>query len=227
MKNNLTIAVRNALANMGIADLVEINNNACKELDPCEIMHKDFVYRKDDFEKVCEELDYTAYDAVRSAYFGGFDPDDSYFCVHPSDVTFWSFSKLGDKNCPFDIDQLTDRIVTHDNAFGNETIRSILDRMKITYTPEQIERIETVYHKLEYALDCLDDLADSISDVSGNAEDGIATAKETNDPHANEYFTRFFAAYHDIGFAMDDICAALATYDKHLGIHTNPSKYNR
>lgn len=51
---------------------------------------------------------------------------------------------------------------------------------KNPYTPEQAERIEEVWYKLKYALDCLDDLR-----------------------------------------------AALAVYNKHLGIHTDPSQYNR
>lgn len=230
MENNrtaVTAAVRDALAEMDIAALVEINNTASKELNPSGTYDPEYVYRMDEFDKVCGQFDHTAYEAVRLVYFGDFNPLDAYFGVSHFDASFWSFSKLGDKNCPFDIDQLADCIVEHDNAFGNETIRAILKRMKNAYTPEQAERIEAVYHKLKYALDCLDDLANALSDVSGTAEDGIAAAKETNDPHANEYFTSFITASRDVNFARHDLLYALSVYNKHLGIHTDPSQYNR
>ena len=98
---------------------------------------------------------------------------------------------------------------------------------KNPYTPEQAERIEEVRYKLKYALDCLDDLRDAISEVSGNAEDGLAVAQEMKDPASKEYFTRFFSALHDVNFARDDIRAALAIYNMYLGIRTDPSQYNR
>lgn len=93
---------------------------------------------------------------------------------------------------------------------------------KNPYTPEQAERIETVYHKLKYALDCLDDLRDALAEVSGIEEDGITAARKTPDPDAYEYFTDFFNASRHVNYARDDIRDALAIYNKHLGIHTDP-----
>ena len=98
---------------------------------------------------------------------------------------------------------------------------------KITYTPEQAERIEEVRYKLKYALDCLDDLRDALAEVSGIAGDGLDRAKEDDDASAREYFLFFTAALQDVNFTRDDLRAALAIYDKHLGIHTDPSQYNR
>ena len=98
---------------------------------------------------------------------------------------------------------------------------------KITYTPEQAERIEEVRYKLKYALDCLDDLRDALAEVSGIAEDGITAARKTPDPDAYEFFTDFFYASRDVNFARTDLRDALAIYNLHLGIHTDPSQYNR
>lgn len=98
---------------------------------------------------------------------------------------------------------------------------------KITYTPEQAERIEEVRYKLKYALDCLDDLADALSDVSVDVHDGLDAARTAGDTSAEEYFIFSVGAFHGVNFARSDIRDALAVYNKHLGIHADPSQYNR
>lgn len=98
---------------------------------------------------------------------------------------------------------------------------------KITYTPEQAERIEEVRYKLKYALDCLDDLRDALAEVSGIADDGLDRAKADGDASAREYFLFFADALIDVNLSRDDLHSALAIYNKHLGIHTDPSQYNR
>lgn len=93
---------------------------------------------------------------------------------------------------------------------------------KITYTPEQAERIETVYHKLTTALDCLDDVADILHDCNGEVDDGKTAARTAGDANAEEYFTRYIAAFNDVNFARDELFAALSVYKKYLGVHTDP-----
>lgn len=106
---------------MDNGDKIALWNEACRKCGYSD----DEIFYVQDFDEIMEG--YSPLDIVQKIYYGGnFDPNDTYFC-------FTGYANLVSIDCPdaekspFDIDELVDRIVRNENAFGCDEIAAALN----------------------------------------------------------------------------------------------------
>lgn len=85
----------------------------------------DAIYYMYEFDEIM--VDNTPSEIASRIFFGGgFNPTRDYF-ARDGYANLKSFDYADDEGSPFDIDDLVDRIVRNENAFGNDEIAAVLN----------------------------------------------------------------------------------------------------
>ena len=106
---------------MDDGDKIALWNESCRECG----YYDDEIYSMGEFDELM--ADSTPSDiASRIFYGGGFNPNHDYFAFDGY-ANLVSFGYADDENSPFCIDDLVDRIVRNENAFGCDEIAAVLN----------------------------------------------------------------------------------------------------
>ena len=109
---------------MDDGDKIALWNESCRECN----YYDDIIYRMGEFNDVMEG--YSPLDIAQEIYYGGdFNPNSAYFHFNGY-ANLVSFNYADDENSPFCLDDLVDRIVRNENAFGCDEIAAVLNRDK-------------------------------------------------------------------------------------------------
>lgn len=107
---------------MDDGEKIALWNGSCLECN----YYDDRIYSMGEFDEIMDG--YSPSDiAGRIFYGGGFNPNHDYFAFDGY-ANLVSFDYSDDKNSPFYIDDLVNRIVRNESAFGNDEIAAVLNR---------------------------------------------------------------------------------------------------
>lgn len=113
--------IKSIIEEMDDDDKIALWNGSCYECG----YDGDEIYSMDEFDEIMEG--YSPLDIVQKTYYGkNFEPSDAYFCFDGY-ANLVSFDDVDDEGSPFYIDDLVDRIVRDENAFGNDEIAAVLN----------------------------------------------------------------------------------------------------
>lgn len=113
--------IKAIIEEMDNGDKVELWNESCREYGYPD----DEIYSMDEFNDIMK--DYLPFDIVQKIYYGGnFNPNSAYFYFNGY-ANLVSLDYPDAEKSPFCIDDLVDRIVRNENAFGNDEIAAVLN----------------------------------------------------------------------------------------------------
>lgn len=106
---------------MDNGDKIALWNESCRECN----YYDDEIYSMGEFDEIMDG--YSPLDIVQKIYYGGgFNPNSSYFYFNGY-ANLVSLDYPDAEKNPFCIDDLVDRIVRNENAFGNDEIAAVLN----------------------------------------------------------------------------------------------------
>jgi hypothetical protein len=106
---------------MDDGDKIALWNESCREFN----YYDDEIYSMGEFDVIMDG--YSPLDIVQKIYYGGnFNPNSAYFYFNGF-ANPVSLDYPDDEKSPFCIDDLVDRIVRNENAFGNDEIAAVLN----------------------------------------------------------------------------------------------------
>lgn len=112
--------IKAIIEEMDDGDKIALWNESCRECG-----YPDKIYSMDEFNDIME--DYLPFDIVQRTFLGdGFNPNHDYFAFDGYE-NLVSFDFADDEGSPFYADNLVDRIVCNENAFGNDEIAAVLN----------------------------------------------------------------------------------------------------
>ena len=106
---------------MDDGDKIELWNASCYE---CGYVDDEICYMQNFDELMSDETPSKI--AIRIFYGGNFNPNQDYFAFDGY-ANLVSFDFTDDEGSPFCLDDLVDRIVRNENAFGNDEIAAVLN----------------------------------------------------------------------------------------------------
>lgn len=113
--------IKAIIEEMDDGDKIALWNESCREYGYPD----DEIYSMDEFNDIME--DYLPFDIVQKIYYGGnFNPNSAYFYFNGY-ANLVSLDYPDVEKSPFCIDDLVDRIVRNENAFGNDEIAAVLN----------------------------------------------------------------------------------------------------
>ena len=102
-------------------DKIALWNESCRECNHCD----DVIYSMDEFDEIVDG--YSPLDIVRKTYYSrNFDPNSAYFYFNGY-ANLVSLDYPDAEKSPLYLDDLVDRIMRHENAFGNDEIAAVLN----------------------------------------------------------------------------------------------------
>nr|DAF99058.1 MAG TPA: hypothetical protein [Siphoviridae sp. ctDmR33] len=120
-KETMEEKIKAIIEAMDDGDKIALWNEACRECGYSD----DEIFYMQDFDEMMEG--YSPLDIVQKTYYGkNFEPGDVYFCFDGY-ANLASFDFADDEGSPFYIDDLVDRIVRNENAFGCDEIAAALN----------------------------------------------------------------------------------------------------
>lgn len=106
---------------MDNSDKIALWNESCRECSCPD----DEIYSMGEFDEIMDG--YLPFDIVQKTHYGKhFEPNDDYFCFDGY-ANLVSFNFTDDECSPFYIDDLVDRIVRNETAFGCAKIAAVLN----------------------------------------------------------------------------------------------------
>ena len=113
--------IKAIIEEMDDGDKIALWNESCRECN----YYDDEIYSMDEFNDIMDG--YLPFDIVQKIYYGGnFNPNSSYFYFNGY-ANLVSLDYPDVEKSPFCIDDLVDRIVRNENAFGNDEIADVLN----------------------------------------------------------------------------------------------------
>lgn len=113
--------IKAIIEEMDDGDKIALWNNACRECN----YYDDEIYSMGEFDEIMDG--YSPLDIVQKIYYGGnFNPNSAYFYFNGY-ANIVSLDYPDAEKSPFCIDDLVDRIVRNENAFGNDEIAAVLN----------------------------------------------------------------------------------------------------
>lgn len=113
--------IKAIIEEMDNGDKIALWNESCYECSDCD----DKIFDMQDFDELMS--DNTPSEIANRIFFGGgFNPNHDYFALDGY-ANLASFDWADAENSPFDIDDLVDRIMQHENAFGCDEIAAVLN----------------------------------------------------------------------------------------------------
>ena len=113
--------IKSIIEEMNDGDKIALWNESCYECG----YDGDVIYYMQEFDEIM--VDNTPSEIASRIFFGGgFNPTRDYFALDGY-ANFASFDYADDEGSPFDIDDLVDRIMRNENAFGCDEIAAVLN----------------------------------------------------------------------------------------------------
>ncbi len=113
--------IKAIIEEMDDGDKIALWNESCRECN----YYDDEIYSMDEFNDIMDG--YLPFDIVQKIYYGGnFDPNSAYFYFNGY-ANLVSLDYPDAEKSPFCIDDLVDRIMRNENAFGNDEIAAVLN----------------------------------------------------------------------------------------------------
>lgn len=106
---------------MDDGDKIALWNESCRECS----YYDDEIYSMGEFDEIMDG--YSPLDIVRKIYYGAnFNPNHDYFAFDGY-ANLVSFDYADEQNSPFCLDDLVDRIVRNENAFGSDEVAAVMN----------------------------------------------------------------------------------------------------
>lgn len=113
--------IKAIIEEMDDGDKIALWNESCRECS----YYDDEIYSMGEFDEIMDG--YSPLDIVRKIYYGGnFNPNSAYF-YFDGYANLVSLDYPDAEKSPFYIDDLVDRIMRNENAFGNDEIAAVLN----------------------------------------------------------------------------------------------------
>lgn len=113
--------IKAIIEEMDDGDKIALWNESCRE---CSYYDNE-IYSMDEFNDIMEDC--LPFDIVQKIYYGGnFNPNSDYFYFNGY-ANLVSLDYPDAEKSPFCIDDLVDRIMRNENAFGNDEIAAVLN----------------------------------------------------------------------------------------------------
>ena len=113
--------IKAIIEGMDSCDKIALWNEACRECN----YYDDEIYSMGEFDEIMDG--YSPLDIVQKIYYGGnFNPNSAYFYFNGY-ANLVSLDYPDAEKSPFCLNDLVDRIMRNENAFGNDEIAAVLN----------------------------------------------------------------------------------------------------